>query len=235
MYKSIFISDLHLGYTSTNSKKLFSFLQRVEAEKIFLVGDIINISSFSEHPDIVQFITMLHSKPWKIIYISGNHEDNRKKHPLVSLSFEKDLFPKDKHIYYNGYNNIYIDHGHSFHNKNMFHILLKKYTIYFRTRFKKEHKNRIEIKTITKHIKKDNIYHQILKPIAQKLLKNSFRSYMLSLAKQNRCDIVICGHFHIPEDRTFRDIRYINCGDWIKHNSFVVEDMSGKLSLKTLK
>jgi len=224
MYKSIFISDIHLGSSHSKSKHLFELLEKVESEKIFLVGDIINASAPKEHPDVVKFITLLHSKPWKIIYIKGNHEEDRVKFPPVSLSFDKELFPIENYIYNNGKQEIYIEHGHRFHESNIINIMLKKIAIYLRFRKGTKIAKR-------KKSKRKSLYNKVMKPLAQKILIFSFQSYMVSRSKKNGCNVAICGHFHVPQEKNIKNIHYLNCGDWIENQSYIIEDMSGNFSV----
>jgi UDP-2,3-diacylglucosamine pyrophosphatase LpxH len=223
MYKSIFISDVHLGSSlNKNRENLFDLLEHIEAERLFLVGDIINSGSSANHPDIIKFITILQSKPWEIIYITGNNEEDRTL-PPVSIDFNKNLFSQEKYIYQH---NVYLEHGHSFHYGSNFFLIIKRFIKYFR--LKSNNKKR----SSKRELQKINLYYHIIKPLAQKLLIGSFKSYMISLAKENSCTIVICGHFHIPEDKTIKGIRYLNCGDWVNNSSFVIEDKNGNFFLK---
>jgi UDP-2,3-diacylglucosamine pyrophosphatase LpxH len=41
-------------------------------------------------------------------------------------------------------------------------------------------------------------------------------------AKKHHCTSVICGHIHHPEDRDIDGVRYLNCGDWIENNSYII-------------
>ena len=41
-------------------------------------------------------------------------------------------------------------------------------------------------------------------------------------AKKHHCTAVISGHIHHPEDRVVDGIRYLNCGDWIENNSYII-------------
>ena len=232
MYQAIFISDIHLGSSFNKSRKIFELLECIEAKKIFLVGDIINTPSPNDHPHIIKFITLLQSKPWEIIYISGNHEEDRTL-PPISMDFNKKLFSKKRYIYKSNHHNIYLEHGHDFHQKNRFNLMMKKFIRYWR--LKKNHiAQQIKKRDTKAKPKNKDFYYHILKPIAQKLLIHSFRYYMISSAKENLCNIVICGHFHIPEDKIIKGIRYLNCGDWVENSSFIVEDMNGEFFLKQL-
>lgn len=227
MYKSIFISDIHLGSSHSKSEHLFKLLESIESEKIFLVGDIINnIPEPQKHPDIINFIKLINSKPWDIIYIEGNHEEDKNRLSPVSLSFGKELFPIHNYIYDNGKQKIYIEHGHDFHKTNIINIILQKIAVYLKFRKDKKGKKRVK-----KGSKRKSFYNKIMKPLAQKVLIYSFQSYIVSTTKKRGCSVAICGHFHVPQDKYIKTIRYLNCGDWIENSSYIIEDMNGDFSL----
>ena len=50
-------------------------------------------------------------------------------------------------------------------------------------------------------------------------------------AKKNNCLNVISGHIHYPEDKIIDGVRYLNCGDWIENNSYIVFD-KGQFKIK---
>ena len=50
----------------------------------------------------------------------------------------------------------------------------------------------------------------------------SFEVELVRQAKKRNCKSVICGHIHNPEDKIIDDIRYLNCGDWIENNTYIV-------------
>jgi UDP-2,3-diacylglucosamine pyrophosphatase LpxH len=49
---------------------------------------------------------------------------------------------------------------------------------------------------------------------------------MVRQAKKRNCHTVICGHIHTPADKTIDNIRYINTGDWIENQSYVLYELS---------
>jgi len=235
MYKSLFISDTHLGSSYNNSEKLFDLLENIEAEQLFLVGDIINKSALKKHSDVVRFIELIQSKNWKIIYIAGNNEDERIEPSAVSLFFTKGLLPQESYIYKSGQTSIYLEHGHSFHDKGKINRLLRhgfvylKWVLFQLRKIKKLKKSSSSNDSLK--VQEESSYHRYIKPLAQKLLRYSFKSYMLACAKEKGCSIVICGHFHVPEDSMVKGIRYLNCGDWVKNSSYVVENEDGEFFL----
>jgi UDP-2,3-diacylglucosamine pyrophosphatase LpxH len=232
MYKSLFISDTHLGSLYSKSKQLFDLLENIEVEQLFLVGDIINRSASKEHPDVVRFIALIRSKKWKIVYIAGNNEDRRIEPSAVTHSFRGELLPKESYVYKSGQTTVYLEHGHSFHDNGIINHSLEQGVVYMKW-FMSQLRKRKKSRGLSggSRVQKENFYHRYIKPFAQKILRYSFKSYMLSRAKERGCSMVICGHFHIPDDSMVGDIRYINCGDWVKNSSYVVENKEGEFVL----
>ncbi len=231
MYKSIFISDTHLGSSHNNSKKLFNLLENIETEQLFLVGDIVNRSTSKEHPDIVKFIELIQSKMWRVIYIVGNNEEDRDKVPITIGEF----IPKENYIYLSSQPSIYLEHGHNFHTQGKINKVLKQGVRYLKRVISYLRKIRAIFRVKNSvGVQKESFYYCYIKPFAQKLLHHSFKSYMVSQAKEKGCSTVICGHFHIPEDSMVNGIRYLNCGDWVKNSSYIVESRGGEFSLVTI-
>ena len=233
MYKSIFISDTHLGSSWSNSKHLFNLLEHIESEQLFLLGDIVNSTTLKEHPDVMRFITLIQNKKWKIIYITGNHEEERINFPAVSLSFHKELLSQKSYIYNNGQTSVYLEHGHHFHEISKFNRLSRQlFSSFKRILLKKEKRATVTLNLSTAKRSKKSFYLSYIKPFSQRVLRNSFKSYISNCAKEKGCSVVVCGHFHIAEDSMVKGIHYLNCGDWVKHSSYVVESQEGKFVLK---
>ena len=237
MYKSIFISDTHLGSSWSNSAKLFNLLENIEAEQLFLLGDIVNSTASKEHLDVMQFITLIQKKQWKIIYIMGNHEEERVYSPAVFLSFTNKLLSQKNYIYDNSQITVYLEHGHHFHTVSRFNrfsgeIFRYLKRILLRVERKREKSITVSSNFSTFERPRESFYLAYVKPFSQRVLRYSFKSYMIGRAKEQGCSVVVCGHLHIAEDSMVKGIRYINCGDWVKKSSYIVESQEGEFVLK---
>ena len=91
-YKSIFLSDLHLGSKYCNADLLLEFLKSTQAERYYLIGDIIDGWSMKkktywpqEHNNIIQYFLKLSKKDHQIIYITGNHDEFLRAHSGLVL------------------------------------------------------------------------------------------------------------------------------------------------------
>jgi UDP-2,3-diacylglucosamine pyrophosphatase LpxH len=58
-----------------------------------------------------------------------------------------------------------------------------------------------------------------------------FEQFMIDLARSHLCQGIICGHIHHPVHRNEGSLEYLNCGDWVEHQSLVVETQDGSLRL----
>ena len=220
-FKSIFLSDIHIGSKDAKLDKLFDFLSSVKTDNIFLIGDIIDRHIDDDNIELKKFIDILDSKESKVIYILGNHEESRGSLPKLLNSFE--LYKE--YIYTIGNKKALLYHGHSYDTKDSFLKALKM--IAKKSQIKRDD-NRIKAGTKRR-------LHRLLKKIAKLTLHQNFAKYISLKAKKSRCQIVITGHFHVAKSRNYYGIDYFNCGDWISNTSFVTESFNGNLELIKIK
>ena len=81
-YKSIFISDIHLGSRGCKADLLCDFLKNNSSENLFLVGDIIDGWRLKRkfywpqsHTDVIRKILKAAKHDTKVVYVIGNHDD----------------------------------------------------------------------------------------------------------------------------------------------------------------
>jgi UDP-2,3-diacylglucosamine pyrophosphatase LpxH len=81
-FRTLFVSDLHLGARACQAEAFLDFLRYYDAETIYLVGDIIDFWSVRRNPvwlqshnDVLQKLLRKARKGTKIIFIPGNHDD----------------------------------------------------------------------------------------------------------------------------------------------------------------
>ena len=81
-FRTLFVSDLHLGARACQAEAFLDFLRHYEADTIYLVGDIIDFWSVKRNPlwlqshnDVLQKLLRKARKGTRIIFIPGNHDD----------------------------------------------------------------------------------------------------------------------------------------------------------------
>lgn len=233
-YKSIFISDIHLGTKFSQAEVLLDFFKKNESENLFLVGDIIDgwavkrkFRWYQSHSNVVQRILKKAKKGTKVYFITGNHDDFiRPFTPLLlgdSLEIvneiDYDSINGKKYLVTHGdfFDMITVtkkwlavlgDYGYDFllHINFVFHKIFK--LLHIKTKWSLS-------KYVKDHIKKSVNFI------------NDYEKILSTHAKKKGYDGVICGHIHKAEKRTISEIEYFNCGDWVESCTALVETMDG--------
>ncbi|WP_419771112.1 MAG: UDP-2,3-diacylglucosamine diphosphatase [Candidatus Marinarcus sp.] len=239
-YRTIFISDLHLGTRFSKADHLIDFFKHNESENLILVGDIIDgwaikrkFVWLQSHSDVIQKILKKARKGTNVTFILGNHDEFLR--PFVPLLLGDSLEIKNE-MEYTGVKGkkYYVTHGDFFDSITMtkkwlavlgdygYDLLLHlNNTInYFR--------NLIGIKkywSLSKYVK-DNVKSSVS-------FITDFEATLASHTLHKGYDGVICGHIHKAEIRPIGTIEYINCGDWVESCSAIVETFEGEFQIVT--
>ena len=209
--KSIFISDVHIGMSFSNLNLLYNTLEKYNFENIYLVGDTLDtwMPNYKKNIKIFeQFLHYLLKKECNIYITPGNHD--------AYLENFKILKNKKIHIqkfFYYTINNkkFLITHGDIFDEfKN---IYLSKIGHYI-------YNSLFYINKLT-HLK-ISFYSKIY---AKKFfVLPKFKQNIYNYLVKNNIDGIICGHIHYPEKIKINNKLYINCGDWLDSNSYIIDD-----------
>lgn len=221
-YKYLILSDLHLGSTDSNPKKILKFLKSIEYDTLILNGDIIDGWKLRRGGSIrkkeVEVLTYLLnvSKRKKVVYVRGNHDDFLDHMIPITLG---DIEIVDNYeIEVNG-KKIFITHGDVFDKitKELkwiayigdigYTMLIKLNKIYNRIR---NHFG-YPYYSFSKEIK-----HKVKKAVSY---ISDFEESLAKLSKHRGYSGVICGHIHHPEIREIDGIMYYNSGDWVESMS----------------
>lgn len=238
-YKSIFISDTHLGVKYSRVDLLRKFLKENECDKLYLVGDIIDGWALSRkwHWDadyniIIQKILRKSRKGTDVVYLSGNHDEFLRKFGEDVLDFGNvKIMESCVHTTVAGKKYLVI-HGDEFDgilNSMSFisHIGSWLYDIVLYLNHKY---NKIRGRFGLRHYS----LAQAIKTRVKDAVKyiNKFENTLTEYAKKVKVDGVICGHIHHACHKMIDDVEYWNCGSWLENKcSAIVEHEDGKLEL----
>jgi UDP-2,3-diacylglucosamine pyrophosphatase LpxH len=82
LYRTLFLSDVHLGTRGCQAELLLDFLKHNDAETIYLVGDMIDGWRLKSgwywpqaHNDVLQKLLRKVRKGTRMIYVPGNHDE----------------------------------------------------------------------------------------------------------------------------------------------------------------
>ncbi|MFR9534918.1 MAG: UDP-2,3-diacylglucosamine diphosphatase [Rikenellaceae bacterium] len=235
-FRTIVISDVHLGSKWSSAEEATRFLEENSCERLILCGDIIDGWAIMrgskekwkrQHTAFVKTILDT-SIDTEVIYIKGNHDDFLDR--LVPIHFANISITAD-YILRSGKKSYFVLHGDIFDNVTTSMRWLSKLgdvgysTLLMLNRFY----NFIRIKRGLPHVSfASNIKQRVKTSVSQ---LSNFEQNLADLARSKRCQGVICGHIHRPEIKLIDGVEYLNSGDWIESNSALVEDFDGNWSL----
>lgn len=233
VYKTIVLSDIHLGIKASKAKQVIHFLKHSKCETLILNGDIIdgwqlrkNGKWKKQHSNFFKHIINLISKSKcdEIIYLRGNHDDFLDEVMPFSLGNFK---IKKHHIHYGVHKKYFVTHGDIFDNvTSQFRWLAKLgdvgYT--FLLWINRHYNNYRERKGLPYFSLSQTIKAKVKSAVS---FISDYETELVKVAKARRCQGVICGHIHQPAIKTIQGIEYMNSGDWVETLSALVEDVNG--------
>ena len=81
-FRTVWISDTHLGTPGCNADLLLDFLKSVDCETLYLVGDIVDGWRLRKgwywpprHNDVVRCVLKMAKHGTRVIYVPGNHDE----------------------------------------------------------------------------------------------------------------------------------------------------------------
>ena len=235
-YRSIFISDVHLGFHGCSAKFLLDFLRSTRCDNLYLVGDIIDGWQMKkrmywpqEHNDVIRTILGKAKHGTKITYVTGNHDEFLREHSGMTFG---NLTIVDEAIYESrSGKNFLIIHGDQFDgvvisSKFLGHIGSSLYDAL------------IQMNTWVNIVRRKLgfPYWSLAKMLKHKV-KNaveyigSFEDALTHFARERDVDGVVCGHIHHAEMREIDGILYCNDGDWVESCTSLIEHKDGRLEI----
>ncbi|CAO6132204.1 UDP-2,3-diacylglucosamine hydrolase [Candidatus Pelagibacterales bacterium] len=235
-YRSIWISDFHLGTRGCQSELLLEFIKHTQSEKLYLVGDIIDGWALKNtwywpqsHNDVVQKILRKARHGTEVFYLSGNHDEVTRGFAPVNFGgvsilnqIIHETVDKKKYL---------VVHGDQFDGIIQcakwlamlgsitydFLIYFNRYINFFRKKLGYEYWSlsnylKFTVKNAVKFV-------------------SEYEKLVCNYAKQFKVEGIICGHIHHANMQYMNEIHYINDGDWVESCTALVEHFDGKLEL----
>jgi len=235
-FRSLFISDLHLGTKGAQADALLEFLKGHDADTIYLVGDIVDgwrlRSSWywpQAHNDVVQKLLRKARKGTRIVYIPGNHDEFLREFCGIHFG-DIEVCDSTVHEAADGRRYLVL-HGDAFdmvvrHAKWLAFLGDWAYEI------------ALALSTRVNIVRRRlGFTYWSLSAWAKARVKNavnyigSFEETLAAEAERHGVDGVICGHIHTAAIRDFGGFTYINTGDWVESCTAVVEHEDGRMEL----
>jgi len=214
--QALFISDVHLGSKGSNATQVLEVLKQYQPETLFLVGDIIDgwllkrkFRWPQSHTNVIRKIMSYSKNGTKVIYIPGNHDEFMRDY--LDLHFGN-IEVHNEYIY----KNTYITHGDLYDGV----VKLKWLGILGSVGYDMA----ISIDRRLKSWGYKRSLSKFLKNSVKEAVKfmTSFEEEIVRQGIKHNCDTVMCGHIHHPDDKIINGVRYLNTGDFIENNSYII-------------
>jgi UDP-2,3-diacylglucosamine pyrophosphatase LpxH len=235
-YRTIWISDVHLGTRGCNAEMLIDFLDHVDSETMYLVGDMIDGWQLRKrfywpaaHNDVVWRLLKRAKRGTRMIYIPGNHDEFMRQ--FTGLDFGGIAIRRQAiHETADG-RRLLVLHGDEFDAVTMGHRWLAHvgdaaYIFLMQLN-----------RWMNAYRRFMNLPYWSLSKYAKRKVKNAvdfisrFEEVVAHEAGTRGVDGVIAGHIHTADIRTIAGVEYFNDGDWVEGCTALVEHHDGRMEV----
>lgn len=236
-FKAIWISDVHLGALQCDAERLLELLQLTESESLYLVGEFVDRREVKRqqywdprYQEVVRAISRKASLGTRVVFIPCRHDAQFKKSTGLELEGTQ---TREQYVHVTAQGKrMLVLHGEEFDRaaKSAFWLRPDGASYFPKIMRMLQALNNWQ-RRIGLGDRRDSSLQDI-NPVDAAYLR-SFERALTGEARQKGLDGVICSHVHKPEIRDIDGILYCNDGDWVEHQSAIVEDLSGALRLIT--
>jgi len=238
-YRSIFISDVHLGTKDCKAEALNNFLKHNSCEQLYLVGDIIDGWKIQQnrwrwkqsHTNVVRRILGHAKRGTKIIYVLGNHDEFLRPFLQYNLKFGMiELHNQIEHVGADGKRYLVV-HGDLFDGITRLAPWISflgdkayDFVLAVNSRFNWiRHRLGFGYWSLSKFLK-----NKVKKAVD---FMFQFERNLTDYCRKRGFDGVICGHIHHAEIKTINNTIYMNDGDWVESLTALVEHHDGQWAI----
>lgn len=235
--RAIFLSDVHLGTAGCQAERLLGFLRDYEAQRIYLVGDVIDLWAMRSvvawppaQNTVVQKLLKRARHGVEVIFVPGNHDEPLREH--VGLQFGNvRLFQEAVHETFGG-QRLLVVHGDEFDPAT-------RYSRWFALIGDHGYEWMMWVQRNIARLRRrlGLASHFSLAALIRTHLASArryvedFEQAAVRHARELGYDGIVCGHIHHPARRQINGMHYLNCGDWIDSCSALVEHLDGRWEL----
>lgn len=232
--RAVFISDIHLGTRNAQATALLQFLKTVDADVIYLVGDIVDFWKVKRgphwpqaHNDVIQKLLRQVRKGVRVVFIPGNHDEGLRA--FCGMRFGGiEVLRNTIHITGQGKKYV-VMHGDEFDvvvrtAKWLAFLGDRGYELalwsnnplnWVRQRFG------LGYWSLSAYLK-----YRVKSAVS---FIGAFEDAVAAEARRNDAHGIICGHIHHAADRMINGIHYLNCGDWVESCTALIETLDGRM------
>lgn len=234
--RTLFISDVHLGTRNAQVESLLELLRCVDADVIYLVGDIVDFWKVrrsphwpQSHNDVIQKLLRKVRKGADIIFIPGNHDEALREY--CGLQFGGIRIERNAvHVTRSGRRYV-VMHG------DEFDVVVRtaKWLAFLGDR---GYEMALWANTPLNWVRRRvGLGFWSLSAYLKYRVKSAvsfigaFEEAVAAEARRHGADGIICGHIHHASDRQINGIHYLNCGDWVESCTALIETLDGEMRI----
>jgi UDP-2,3-diacylglucosamine pyrophosphatase LpxH len=235
-FRTIWISDIHLGTKGCNAAMLIDFLDSTDSEIMYLVGDIIDGWRLKKRPywpashnDIVWRILKRAKRGTRIVYIPGNHDEMMRQFSGMNFG-GVEIARAAFHTTADG-RRLMVLHGDEFDTIMLAHRWLAFVgdALYHLLMGANRWVNAVRERL--------GLPYWSLSKVAKHKVKNAvefishYEEVVSRAAAERGLDGVVCGHIHTAEICDWGGVTYYNDGDWVEGCTALVEHFDGRMEI----
>jgi UDP-2,3-diacylglucosamine pyrophosphatase LpxH len=235
-YRTLFLSDLHLGTRGCRTDFLIDFLRRVECERLYLVGDIVDGWRLRKswywdesHDEAIRLILRMARNGTRITYIPGNHDEMFRAWLGLEIAGVH-LRREAVHLAADG-RRFLVLHGDEFDSVVCYArtiALLGDWAYEWAlvlNRWFNGARRRLGYPywSLSQWLKR-----QVKGAV---MAIDRFETALAHEARRRGLDGVVCGHIHHAEMREVGGVLYMNDGDWVESCTALAEHADGRFEL----
>ncbi len=235
-YRSVFVSDVHLGLADCQAGYLLDFLRSMQCERLYLVGDIIDLESMERRPfwhathsAVGAEILAIAARGTQVVYIPGNHDAALRRlagQRIAGIEFALDMV----HVGADG-RRYRVSHGDEYDSASTAPAWLLTLGDVLQG----------FICTMNRRCnalsRRCGLRYRPLSIMLKRRIGaawrfiEAFEMRVADAARAGGFDGHICGHIHYAQMRNHDGVLYLNDGDWVEHCTTLVEHSDGTLEM----
>ncbi|MGY3173424.1 UDP-2,3-diacylglucosamine pyrophosphatase LpxH [Pseudomonas sp. TE12234] len=237
--RTLWISDVHLGTRDCQAEHLSQFLKGYHADKIYLVGDIIDGWKLrggmywpQAHTNVIRRLLTMAKRGTEVIYVTGNHDEFLRRYSKLILG-NIQLVDEAVHVTADG-RHLLVIHGDQFDVITRYHrwlaflgdsayeftLTLNRWLNHWRARYGYGYWS------LSAYLK-----HKVKTAVS---FISDFEEAIAHECAKRELHGVVCGHIHHAEIRKVGEVDYLNCGDWVESCTALIEHWDGTIELYRL-
>lgn len=236
VFRTVWISDLHLGTRGCKAEYLLDFLRHVQCSTLYLVGDVLDLWKLRPgwywpplHTEILRIVMDRAKRGVRVVYVPGNHDEMLRDY-INSVFGGVEIVDRAIHQTRDG-RHLLVLHGDEFDGvvcsrKWLAAIGSEAYEVLLLfNRWFNWGRRRL------------GFPYWSLSAFVKNKVKNAvtvigrFEEVLMHEARSRGLDGVVCGHIHYAALRQMDGLVYANCGDWVESCTALVEKTSGELKI----